>query len=111
MKPMSFHPVVADIGAQVVNMGITSLEDGTRASTSMTELAPAGTDEVSAQAAIAFHTQANSLLALHNAAQEELMRAGAALTQIADTYIQTDEAAAENLMFAAFPISNPWLRG
>ncbi|WP_239656205.1 PE domain-containing protein [Mycobacterium riyadhense] len=100
---MSFQPVVADIGEQVVNIGTNALEQAAKASMSMTGLAPAGADEVSAQAAMAFHEEAAALLALNQAAQQELMRTGSAFTQIAQTYTEIDEAAAEALVFSAHP--------
>ncbi|MCV7147844.1 PE domain-containing protein, partial [Mycobacterium riyadhense] len=53
MQSMSFQPVVADIGEQVVNIGTNALEQAAKASMSMIGLAPAGADEVSAQAAMA----------------------------------------------------------
>jgi hypothetical protein len=66
-------------------------------STSVTGLAPAGADEVSAQAATAFSTAAAQMLALNNAAQGELMRTGAAFTDIARRYAETDAAWAGRL--------------
>jgi len=104
MQAMTFHPVVADIGDQMVNIGLDSLAAGSRASMSVTGLIPAGADEVSLQAATAFHSEAAAMLALHQAAQEELMRTGQALTQIAQTYAAVDEAAAHNLVFGFHPL-------
>lgn len=106
MQAMTFHPVVADIGNQFVNIGRDSLEAGSRASVSVTGLIPAGADEVSLQAVTAFHAEAANMLALHQAAQEELMRTGTALTQIAQTYTEVDEAAAETLVFGFNPLPN-----
>lgn len=94
MQQTTFHPVVADIAAHVVQIGISSLKAGERASTSLTGLAPAGADEVSMQAVAAFEYEAAALLALNKAAQEELIRAGDALMQIAQSYIDLDESAA-----------------
>jgi hypothetical protein len=107
MQPMTFHPVVADIGAQVVQIGMTSLEASGRASTALTGLAPAGAEEVSALAVTAFHQEAASMLELQQAAQQELMRAGAAFTQIARAYADVDESAAKSLVFNAVMSSNP----
>jgi hypothetical protein len=45
MQPMTFHPVVGDIGAQLVQIGANCLETGSYASMSMTGLAPAGVEE------------------------------------------------------------------
>ncbi|MCV7075716.1 hypothetical protein AWC27_27980 [Mycobacterium szulgai] len=104
MQSMTFHPVVADIGDQMVNIGLDSLAAGSKASMSVTSLIPAGADEVSLQAVTAFHADAAELLALHQAAQEELMRTGQALTQIAQTYAEVDEAAANTLVFGFNPL-------
>ncbi|OSC38953.1 PE family protein [Mycobacterium decipiens] len=98
---MSFHPVVADIGGQVFDIGSQAVEAASKASKSVTGLAPAGADEVSAQAVIAFEAEAASILSLNKAAQEELMRAGEAFTQIAQTYTEADQAAADALVFDA----------
>lgn len=109
MQPMTFNPVVGDIGAQVVQIGITSLQAGDHAQMSITGLAPAGADEVSMQAVAAFHEEAAAMLDVHRAAQEELMRTGAAFTQIAQTYTEADQSAADSLVFNAIPVSIPWV--
>lgn len=98
MQTMSFHPMVADIGNQLVDMGGRSLESAAKASMTVSALVPAGADEVSAQAIQAFESAAASMLALNAAAQQELMRAGQVLTQIAQLYTDMDEAAAETLV-------------
>ncbi len=54
MQSMSFHPVVADLGAQLVDIGVDCLEAGRTASNTVTGLTPAGADEVSALAVRAF---------------------------------------------------------
>ena len=108
MQTMTFHPIVGDIAAQLVQIGVNCLETGSHASTSMTGLAPAGAEEVSAQAVMAFHAEATSMLNLNMAAQEELMRVGAALSHIAQTYTEVDETAARAVVFNPLPISNPW---
>lgn len=106
MQTMSFHPVVADIGGHVVDMGNRSLESGAKASITLTGLAPAGAEEVSAQAIQAFEAEAASMLALNAAAQEELVRVGQALAQIAQLYSAVDEHAAETVVlgFVAPPV-------
>src|SRR6476620_6430156 len=108
MRPMTFHPVVGDIGAQLVQIGAKCLETGSHASMSRSGLVPAGAEAVSAQAVLAFHDEAASMLNLNMAAQEELMRVGAALSHIAQTYSDVDETAARAALFSAFPMSNPW---
>jgi hypothetical protein len=42
------------------------------------------------------------------AVQEELMRVGAALSRIAQTYTDVDETAARAVAFNSLPMSNPW---
>ena len=63
----------------------------------MTALVPAGADEVSAQAAVAFATQGVESLAQNTFAQEELARAGAAYVEIAGIYETVDGANASVL--------------
>lgn len=109
MQPMSFDPLVADIGNQVADLGTRSVQAGATAATSLTGLAPAGADEVSAQAVTAFHTEAASMLDLNQAAQHELMRTGAAFRQVAQTYAEVDQTAADSVLSALFPMTNPWL--
>lgn len=99
MQPMSIHPVVADLGGKVVDIGIECLQAAENASKSVTGLTLAGADEVSALAVLAFESEAAALLDLNRSAQEELIRAGVALTQIAHTYAEVDEAAAGRLAF------------
>jgi hypothetical protein len=58
---------------------------------------PAGADEISAQAAMAFATEGMESMALNAFAQEELSRAGAAYTEVAGIYTAVDNANAGNL--------------
>ncbi|SOJ57894.1 PE family immunomodulator PE35 [Mycobacterium simulans] len=97
MQPMTIDSAAADIGSQISDNAFQGLQDGATASTSLTSLLPAGADEVSAQAAMAFATEGAQLLALNQAAQEELARAGAAFTEIARTYADADVNAAAGL--------------
>lgn len=76
MQSMSFDPAVADIGSQVVNNAFQGLQAGAVAWVSLSSLLPAGAEEVSAWAVTAFTTAATGLLALNQAAQEELRKAG-----------------------------------
>ncbi|MCV7196466.1 PE domain-containing protein [Mycobacterium angelicum] len=103
MQSMSFGPAAGDIGGQVVELGKSALEAAGKAAASVTGLAPAGADEVSAQAVTAFHSEAASALAANQAAQQELVRTGTAFTQIAQTYTDVDQAAASTLVFGANP--------
>lgn len=97
MQPMSFDPAAAGIGAQVIANGTQGLAAGTTASAAVTGLVPAGVDEVSAQAALAFASDGVEALAVHTFAQEELARAGAAYVEIAALYTTVDGAAAATL--------------
>jgi hypothetical protein len=54
---------------------------------------------------MAFASEGVQMLALNKAAQEDLMRTGAAFTQIARIYSQVDDAA-RMLAFAAGPPSS-----
>lgn len=108
MQPLTFDPVVGDIGAQVVQLGISNLQAAQNAQLSITGRAPAGADEVSMQAATAFHQEAASMLELHRAAQEELLRTGAALTHISQTYTDADRSAADAVVFSALSMPKAW---
>jgi len=70
---------------------------------------PAGADDASLQAAMAFSAEAAQLPALNQAAQEELARAGAALIQIARMYSDTDAVASD--LIGANPLSSYRLAG
>jgi hypothetical protein len=105
MQPMSFDPAVAGIGSQVVSGAMQGLQAGVTASPSLTALAPAGGDEVSAQATTAFTAEAIQMLELLAVAQEELVRTGSALTDIARRYSEADAAAAVRLLEVRHPVS------
>lgn len=95
MDSLSHDPAAGDIGSQLVEIGSRGLAAGNAATMpTMTGLVPAGGEEVSAQAVMAFATEAASMIASNTAAQEELMRAGTALTDIARMYGDTDDNAA-----------------
>ncbi len=98
MEPMSINPAAAAIGSQLVDVASRALGAGAAALPSLTGLAPAGAEEVSLQAVMAFAAEAEALLALNTAAQEELARAGLAVTEIAQMYSQVDGEAAGTLM-------------
>jgi hypothetical protein len=101
MTSMSHDPAAAVIGAQLIEMGTRAMAAGAASAPSVTALAPAGAEEVSAQAAAAFEAQAAAALAAHTAAQEELARTGAALMDIARMYAQADETAAGTMVASA----------
>lgn len=98
MQPMTFNPAVAGIGAQVVANGSAGLTAGTTATAAVTALAPGGIDEVSAQAAVGFASEGVEAMMVNSFAQEELIRAGAAFTEIAGIYTAVDEANASTLI-------------
>lgn len=90
MQPMSHNPAAVGIGGQVVANGVRGLAGGTAASAEVTVLMPAGADEVSLQAAMAFATEGAQALALNAFAQEELSRTGAAYMEIGGIYTTVD---------------------
>lgn len=100
MQSMSFDPAVADTGSQVVNNAFQGLQAGAVAWVSLSSLLPAGAEEVSAWAVTAFTTAATGLLALNQAAQEELRKAGEVFTAIARMYSDADVRAAACLLEA-----------
>ena len=57
MQPMEHNPGAVGIGAQVVANGARGLATGTAAAAAVTALVPAGADEVSAHAALAFASE------------------------------------------------------
>ena len=57
MQPLTHNPGAAGIGTQVVANGARGLAAGTAATAEVSALVPAGADEVSAQAAVAFATE------------------------------------------------------
>ena len=96
MQPMTHNPGAVGIGAQVVANGARGLAAGTTATAEVTALVPAGADEVSAQAALAFPAEGVETLAMNTFAQEEMARAGAAYMEIAGVYSAVDGANAAN---------------
>lgn len=98
MESMSIDPAAAAIGAQLVDVATRGLGSGSAALPSLTALAPAGAEEVSMLAATAFAAEGQAVLAACTAAQEELARAGMALTEIARMYSQVDGEAAGTLI-------------
>jgi hypothetical protein len=90
MQPMEHNPGAIGIGAQVVANGARGLAAGTTASAEVTALAPAGAEEVSAHAALAFASEGVEVAALNAFAQEELSRAGAAYMEAAGIYTAVD---------------------
>jgi PE family len=92
MQPMTHNPGAVGIGAQVLANGTRGLATGTAATAEVTALFPAGADEVSAQAALAFAAEGVETLAMNTFAQEELASAGASYMEIAGIYTAVDGA-------------------
>ena len=92
MQPMTHNPGAVGIGSQVVANGTRGLATGTAATAEVTALVPAGADEVSAQAALAFAAEGVEAMAMNTFAQEELARTGAAVMEIAGIYTAVDGA-------------------
>jgi hypothetical protein len=67
------------------------------ATTEASALVPAGAEEVSVQAAMAFATEALEVNALNAFAQEELARTGAAYIESAAIYTAVDASSAATL--------------
>jgi PE family len=105
MESMSHDPVAGDIGSQLVDIALQGLDSAASAMMSLTSLIPAGSEEVSMQAALAFATEGVQVLASNTSAQQELMQTGMALVNIAQMYSQVDGGAANTLGFnAASPL-------
>jgi len=98
MEPLTVNPAAAAIGTQVVANGVRGLAAGTAATAETSALVPAGAEEVSAHAVVAFAAEAVQTLGINTMAQEELSRAGAAYIQAAGTYEEVDAANAAGLL-------------
>lgn len=94
MQPLEHNPGAVGVGSQVVANGARGLATGTATGAEVSALAPAGAEEVSIQASIAFATEGIQALALNALAQEELSRAGAAYVEAAGVYTTVDGSAA-----------------
>lgn len=97
MQPMTHNPAAAAIGTQMSANGARGLAGGTAATAEVTALLPAGVDEVSAQAVLAFATEGAQTMALNAWAQQELVRVGAAYVEASAIYTAVDEANASVL--------------
>ncbi|BBZ43990.1 PE family protein [Mycobacterium parmense] len=111
MESMSINPGAAAIGSRLVDAAGRGLGSASAALPSLTALAPAGAEEVSMQAAAAFTADAEVLLALNAAAQEELSRTGMALMEIARRYSQVDGEAAGSLTAGGAQFFGPSFAG
>ncbi|MDR3663306.1 MAG: PE domain-containing protein [Mycobacterium sp.] len=98
MQPLEHNPGTVGIGTEVVANGTRGLATGTATLSEASALVPAGVDEVSVQAAMAFATESVETMGLHAFAQEELARAGAAYVEASTIYEAGDGAAAATLI-------------
>jgi len=98
MQPLQHNPGAVGVGTEVVSNGARGLATGTATTTEVSALVPAGVDEVSAQAAIAFATEGIEALGINALAQEELARAGAAYIEASAVYEAADGANAATLL-------------
>lgn len=92
MQPLSVNPAIAGVGSQVIANGARGLAAGTTAGAVVSSLVPAGADEVSAQASMAFSIEGVEATALNAFAQEELTRTGAGYVEIGGIYSAVDGA-------------------
>ncbi|KAA0079697.1 PE family protein [Mycolicibacterium sp. P9-64] len=97
MEPLEHNPAAIGVGSQVVANGARGIASGTAATTEASALVPAGAEEVSVQAAMAFATEALEANALNALAQEELARTGAAYIESAQIYGAVDDSGAAAL--------------
>jgi hypothetical protein len=98
MQPLEHNPGAVGVGTEVVANGARGLATGTATLSEAGALVPAGVDEVSVQAAMAFAVESVETMALHSFAQEELARAGAAYVEASSIYEAVDGANAANLI-------------
>lgn len=98
MQPLQHNPAAVGVGTEVVSNGARGLASGTAATAEVSALVPAGIDEVSVQAALAFATEGIEALGINALAQEELSRAGAAYIEASTIYETVDGANAATLM-------------
>lgn len=97
MQAMSHNPAATAIGTGIVdhaNMGLMACD---AAAPAITTVAPAGADEVSAQAAASFAAEGAAALAVISSAYDELVRTGMAVMDITDLYSTVDAGAAGTL--------------
>ena len=90
MQPLNHDPATVGVGGQVTANGVRGLATGTAATAGVSALAPAGADEISASAALAFAAEGIETLGINAMAQQEIARAGAAVIEAAATYDAMD---------------------
>lgn len=90
MQQLVHDPAAAGVGGQVTANGARGLATGTAATAEVSALAPAGADEVSMMATAAFVAEGLQALGINALAQEEIVRAGTAVVEIAGVYRAVD---------------------
>lgn len=90
MQPLVHNEGALGVGGQVVANGARGLATGTAATAAVSALAPAGADEVSVHASLAFMSEGVQTLAINTLAQEEITRAGATVMEVAGAYQAVD---------------------
>jgi PE family protein len=98
MQPLEHNEGAIGVGTQVSANGLRGLATGMAATTEASALVPAGIDEVSLQAAMAFATEALETNALNAMAQQELSRTGLAYVEAAGNYDAVDTSNAATLL-------------
>jgi hypothetical protein len=94
MQPLEHNPGAVGIGSEVAANGARGLAGATAAGAAVSVLLPAGAEEVSLQAALAFAMEGAETLAVNAMAQEELSRAGSAYVEASGAYASADESGA-----------------
>ncbi|MDH6244333.1 PE family protein [Mycobacterium sp. OTB74] len=98
MQPLEHNPGAVGIGTEVVANGARGLATGTATTAEISALLPAGAEEVSLQAALAFASEGIEAMGLNAFAQEELARAGSAYVEASTIYETVDDANASTLL-------------
>jgi hypothetical protein len=98
MQPLEHNEGAIGVGTQVSANGIRGLATGMAATTEASALVPAGIDEVSVQAAMAFATESLETNALNAMAQQELSRTGLGYVEAAGAYDAVDTTNAATLL-------------
>ncbi len=98
MQPLEHNPGAIGVGTQVVANGARGMATGTATLSEASALVPAGADEVSMQAAMAFAVEGVEVMGLNAFAQEELARAGSAYVEAGAMYEATDVATGATLI-------------
>jgi hypothetical protein len=94
VQPLKHNPGAVGIGSEVAANGVRGLAGATTAGAAVSVLGPAGSEEVSLQAALAFAMEGAQTLAVNAMAQQELSHAGLAYVEASGVYASADESGA-----------------